>query len=325
MSDIWDFDDEGEDILDSNKLHPAICPSCPVGSIHTQNIITAFTDCKILDGVASRTARLTSELDYDVEFPALSVMKKWVRDVTTDNLSTTSAPVTPEHARDTEVVELFDNALNATSMQWRGALGVSPESANKAFATISDVSAQFTLNRLQHAAFRTIGSALLKRWKRIDNLGYENENVQDGLRKDQLVFYLGGEGGTGKTRVIGAVQELCSSWRRGDYLLKTALTGKAATLIAGRTLASFLLVLKGSRSCATLGIDVIVIDEVSMMHKSQLVELDQRLRTSTRNASVPFGGIHVILVGDFLQLPPVGADPLYITPWKKKQSALHLH
>ncbi|KAE9031556.1 hypothetical protein PF005_g13862 [Phytophthora fragariae] len=76
MSDIWDFDDEGEDILDSNKLHPAICPSCPVGNSHTQNIITAFTDCKMLDGVASRTARLTSELDYDVEFPALSVMKK---------------------------------------------------------------------------------------------------------------------------------------------------------------------------------------------------------------------------------------------------------
>jgi hypothetical protein len=266
MDDIWDFDDESEDILDSSKLHPAICPSCSVGSGHTQNVVAAFADCRILDAVASRTAGLISELNYDVEFPTLSAMKKWVRDSTIDNPAATSAPLAPEPARDTEVIELLDEALDVETMRWGAYVGVPPESAKKAFAKISDVSAQFTLNRLQHAAFRTIGSALLKRWKRSDNFGYQSENVQEGLRKDQLLFYLGGEGGTGKTRVIGAVQELCSSWRRGDCLLKTALTGKAATLIAGRTLSSFLLVLKGSRSCATLGIDIIVIDEVSMMH-----------------------------------------------------------
>jgi hypothetical protein len=107
---------------------------------------------------------------------------------------------------------------------------------------------------------------------------------------------------------------LCESWNRADSLIKTALTGKAATMISGRTLASFLLQLKKKRRTSAIYLDILVIDEVSMMKKYQLAQLDKLLRCAKRVPTVPFGGIHVVLVGDFLQLPHVGGEPLYKCP-----------
>jgi RecA-family ATPase len=100
-------------------------------------------------------------------------------------------------------------------------------SLKKEFATIADVSCKFTLNKLQHAAFRKIGSALLARWKKADDLNYEATVVQAVLRADQLRFYLGGEGGTGKTRVLLV---LCRSYAlagdRGIVFLKPLSLGR---------------------------------------------------------------------------------------------------
>jgi len=53
--------------------------------------------------------------------------------------------------------------------------------------------------------------------------------------------------------------------------------------------------------------DVLVIDEISMMAGSQLDFLDFWLRRC-RKDSTPFGGLQVIFLGDFLQLPPVRTD-----------------
>lgn len=61
-----------------------------------------------------------------------------------------------------------------------------------------------------------------------------------------------------------------------------------------------------------VAIEIIVIDEVSMLKKTEWLQLDNLLRHFKLVGSVPFGGIHVILIEDFLQLPPVGADPPYL-------------
>ena len=55
---------------------------------------------------------------------------------------------------------------------------------------------------------------------------------------------------------------------------------------------------------------LLVIDEVSMMGCSKFIELDEMLRKA-KNCDLPFGGLDVLLVGDFAQLPAV------------KQSSLH--
>jgi len=64
-------------------------------------------------------------------------------------------------------------------------------------------------------------------------------------------------------------------------------------------------------------LDLIFIDEVSMMRKYQLAQLDKRLRVAKRVSDVSFGGVHIVLVGDFLQLPPVGGEPIYRDPSQK--------
>ena len=50
---------------------------------------------------------------------------------------------------------------------------------------------------------------------------------------------------------------------------------------------------------------VLVIDEISMLDARVLTMVDQVLRT-VRRSREPFGGLQVVLVGDFFQLPPIG-------------------
>jgi GTPase SAR1 family protein len=55
-------------------------------------------------------------------------------------------------------------------------------------------------------------------------------------------------------------------------------------------------------------IDLLVIDEVSMLRADILDAIDYRMRSVKRNYHVPFGGIQVLLIGDLYQLPPVVKD-----------------
>lgn len=52
---------------------------------------------------------------------------------------------------------------------------------------------------------------------------------------------------------------------------------------------------------------VLIIDEVSMLN-IEVFELLDSIARSAREVDAPFGGLHVIVVGDFMQLPPVVKD-----------------
>lgn len=130
-------------------------------------------------------------------------------------------------------------------------------------------------------------------------------------------IFLTGEPGSGKTHTINAFV----SWLResGIEPSVTAATGIAATHVGGMTLHSW----SGigiSESLTRADIDriatkehiarriqkasVLIIEEISMLSASTFQMADAICR-EVRRVDTPFGGLTVILVGDFFQLPPV--------------------
>ena len=112
----------------------------------------------------------------------------------------------------------------------------------------------------------------------------------------------------------------------------TAPTGIAATHIGGVTLHSFAghgvtqrlrdfwKMTKGKAAARWLGAEVLIIDEISMLSAEHFEQLERKARclrgrAVPGNADKPFGGIQLILCGDFFQLRPIenrkrtGADP----------------
>jgi GTPase SAR1 family protein len=66
--------------------------------------------------------------------------------------------------------------------------------------------------------------------------------------------------------------------------------------------------LNGEKRKLLQEIDLLVIDEVSMLRSDLLDAIDTVLRSVRRNSRLPFGGVQVLFIGDLLQLPPVVKD-----------------
>jgi ATP-dependent DNA helicase PIF1 len=129
--------------------------------------------------------------------------------------------------------------------------------------------------------------------------------------------FLTGAPGAGKTFVLN--EFIRRATRAGKNVAVTASTGIAATHIGGTTIHSwsglgikdFLSeydLEKLSKSDKLIkrynAADVLVIDEVSMLHGQRLNMVNQVAKL-LRKRDKPFGGIQVILVGDLFQLPPI--------------------
>lgn len=126
---------------------------------------------------------------------------------------------------------------------------------------------------------------------------------------------LTGPAGSGKTHTLNSFIRRAKA--EGKYVAVTATTGLAATHLGGNTIHSwsgmgihdrlpkdFFKLLKKGRRETILKTDILIIDEVSMLHDYRLDMVDLIART-VRESDMPFGGIQVVLCGDFFQLPPV--------------------
>ena len=128
-------------------------------------------------------------------------------------------------------------------------------------------------------------------------------------------IFLTGEAGTGKSTLVREFIRRC-----GRECIVLAPTGIAALNAGGTTIHSQLLLRPGllnplaldpltdGNRCRVLrAAKTIVVDEISMVRSDLFCAMDARLReiASGENRSRPFGGRQMILVGDFMQLPPV--------------------
>ena len=129
---------------------------------------------------------------------------------------------------------------------------------------------------------------------------------------------LTGPAGAGKTYVLN--QFVRQAKADGKHVSVTATTGLAATHLGGNTIHAWSGIgvsdelaedfedyLLKSRRDIIETTDVLVIDEISMLHDYRLDMVDTVART-VRDDPRPFGGIQVVLCGDFFQLPPVNRD-----------------
>lgn len=126
---------------------------------------------------------------------------------------------------------------------------------------------------------------------------------------------LTGAAGAGKTYVLNKF--IRRAKKQGKSVAITATTGLAATHLNGTTIHAWSGIgvhsefdkhmankLGKTRQELIKKADILVIDEISMLHDYRLDMVDQILR-HVRENNEPFGGAQVILCGDFFQLPPV--------------------
>lgn len=140
----------------------------------------------------------------------------------------------------------------------------------------------------------------------------------DILQTGQNVF-LTGSAGSGKTYTLN--QYINYLRARRVPVAVTASTGIAATHMSGTTIHSWSGIgIKdelSERDLTTLArkqfladrlkeTAVLIIDEISMLHAKQLNLVNQVLK-HVRKSDQPFGGIQVVVAGDFFQLPPIGS------------------
>jgi hypothetical protein len=140
------------------------------------------------------------------------------------------------------------------------------------------------------------------------------------ILKTGVHVFLTGEAGSGKTHVVNAYAAYLREHEVGFAV--TASTGIAATHIRGMTIHSWSGI--GIHSALTddevrriaenryvvkriRKASVLIIDEISMLD-GRILSLVERVCRKARRSGLPWGGLQVVLVGDFFQLPPVSVD-----------------
>ena len=154
-----------------------------------------------------------------------------------------------------------------------------------------------------------------------DNQNYSPKQLYclDNFKKNKNIF-ITGPGGSGKSFLINKLQIHAKNEHKNIQIC--ALTGCASVLLGmgSKTLHSWsgigavkgskdhilFKILKQKKICKNWkDVDILIIDEVSMMSK-QIFELLDYIARRIRKSDKIFGGIQLICCGDFFQLSPIG-------------------
>lgn len=152
------------------------------------------------------------------------------------------------------------------------------------------------------------------------------EHVLNFVNQTNQPIFLTGKAGTGKTTLLKYIRE-----NTIKQMAVVAPTGVAAINAGGTTIHSFFqfpftpflpaLNLEGNADFSKTSIasfkynslrlsifrklELLVIDEISMVRADLLDQIDMVLRNSRKKTHLPFGGVQLMFIGDMHQLPPV--------------------
>jgi len=162
----------------------------------------------------------------------------------------------------------------------------------------------------------------LNKGSQIDTSNAEFQKALQIINYTRRSLFLTGKAGTGKSTFLRYV---CQNTKKKHIVL--APTGIAAINAGGSTLHSFFkipfhplipadsrfsnrniketLKYNGEKRKILREVELIIIDEISMVRADIIDFVDKVLRVYTRNMRVPFGGKQLLLVGDVYQLEPV--------------------
>lgn len=159
-----------------------------------------------------------------------------------------------------------------------------------------------------------------KKIAEIVSLSNQQRTILETVMEGKNVFFTG-SAGTGKSVLLRAIIKSLrqKNVKSPDAVAVTASTGIAACNIGGVTLHSFggvgiaqgtavdlaNKIKKNQKAASRWGrTRVLIIDEISMLEGDFFDKLETIARILRKN-SKPFGGIQLVLTGDFFQLPPV--------------------
>ncbi|EKE41958.1 hypothetical protein ENUP19_0284G0056 [Entamoeba nuttalli] len=178
----------------------------------------------------------------------------------------------------------------------------------------------FTAGVKTKSSIRTLSEIVQSNSKKEFN--YHLSSDQELVLKAALEgksFFFTGAAGCGKSYVLSAIVE---KLKHDKEVYVTASTGIAACNVNGMTIHSFSGIGKGEGSSSELWdkvkrdkkalkkwnkVEVLIIDEISMIDGDLFDKLEFIARKA-RNNNLAFGGIQMIICGDFCQLPPISRN-----------------
>lgn len=137
------------------------------------------------------------------------------------------------------------------------------------------------------------------------------------INRTQRSIFISGKAGTGKTTFLKGLKSFCTK-----KIAIVAPTGIAAINANGVTIHSFfglpinpflpgiskpVLNFDSQKRKILSQLELLVIDEVSMLRADTLDAIDYALRIA-RKKDDPFGGVQILFIGDLYQLPPIVSD-----------------
>lgn len=144
--------------------------------------------------------------------------------------------------------------------------------------------------------------------------------VENYINNTNRSIFLTGKAGTGKTTLLQKIQQTSTK-----QIIVAAPTGVAAINAGGTTLHSLFQLpftpflpteemrkqlissvqMRKQRRRVIYEMDLLIIDEVSMVRADLLDAIDTLLRHMRYRPNMPFGGVQLLLIGDLFQLSPV--------------------